>query len=744
MRARCQPRRCRVRDIGWLRPDPALLGWRPFGGWKGLITDLISALTGNAALFTFTTDAGDLDVVRFSGVESVSSLFELRIELAGGEVDLAALVDKPALLTIGSIDTPRQLHGLICGAEFLGELRQHHLYEVTLVPRVWRLTQRQDSRIFQRKTTQTIIGEVLEKAGIPRDWFRFDLFASYAPRDYCVQYRETDWDFVSRLLEEDGIYYYFEHQAERHVLVMSDKPGAPTIAGSPEVWWAAPHGFVRDREHITRFRAAEGIRTGKVSLRDHNLHRPDQPMDAGESAALASDIEVYDFPAEYQENASRGSDQGPGLAKIRLEAIQHDRRRGIGESDCPRLVPGYMFTQAGHQSGELDGEYKLLRVEHKGEQSQALEQDADAAFSYSNAFVCIEAKTPYRPPRVTPRPTVRGIQTATVVGPPNEEIYVDEHARVKVQFHWDRSDGFNEDSSCWVRVSQLWAGNSWGAMFIPRIGHEVLVDFIEGDPDRPIIVGRIYHGLNLPPYPLPEQKTKSTIKSDTYQGAGYNELRFEDQKGVEQIFIHAQRNMDIRVLHDRMESVLHNRHLTVGSNDGGSKIGDFHENIWRDHHLRIDRNRNEHVGGDLRVRVGGIDGVGHVDTILEGNRRELVMQNQSLEVKLDVKLKIGGGLHEQVLGDAHRKVTGLLSVEALKEVHYKSAKIVIEASQGLTIRGPGGFITIHAGGIDVVGTLVKINSGGKALTGTPATPLDPDEAKPIEPIKPEPADSGGI
>ncbi|MCY0993484.1 type VI secretion system tip protein TssI/VgrG [Nannocystis sp. ILAH1] len=709
-----------------------------------MIANLVSALTGNAALFTFTASAGDLEVVRFAGFEAVSSLFELRIELAGPEIDLAALVDKPALLTIGGVESPRQIHGLVCGAEYSGELRQHHIYEVTFVPRVWRLTRRQDSRIFQRKTTQTIVGEVLEKAGIPRDWFRFDLFSSYNPRDYCVQYRESDWDFVSRLLEEDGIYYYFEHSAEKHVLVMSDKPGAPAIAGPQEVWWAPPHGFVRGQEHITRFRLLEGVRTGKSALRDHNLHKPDQQMDASESAQLATDLEVYDFPGEYQVSGGRSSDQGAGLAKIRLEAMQHDRRRGLGESDCPRLVPGYSFTQAGHQRGDLDGDYKLLRVEHKGEQSQVLEQDAGTEFSYNNSFVCIEAKTPYRPPRVTPRPAVRGVQTATVVGPPNEEIYVDEHARVKVQFHWDRSDKFSEDSSCWVRVSQLWAGNSWGAMFIPRIGHEVLVDFIEGDPDRPVIVGRIYHGLNLPPYPLPEQKTKSTIKSDTYQGAGYNELRFEDQKGIEQIFMHAQRNMDIRVLHDRMESVLHNRHLTVGSNDGGAKIGDYYENIWRDHHWRIDRNRNEHVGGDLRIRVGGIDGVGHVDTIIEGNRRELVMQSQSLEIKADLKIKIGGGHHEQVLGDVHRKVTGLLSVEALKEVHYKSSKVVIEASQGLTVRGPGGFITIHAGGIDIVGTLVKINSGGSALTGTAAGPQNPDEAKPVEPTKPDPADSGGI
>jgi type VI secretion system secreted protein VgrG len=708
------------------------------------LTNWSAVLTGNTAYFTFKADVGELGVVRFSGSESVSALFEFRIALAGPELDLDELVDKPGLLTIGGLEGQRLIHGHVCHAEYTGELRQHHTYELVLVPRAWRLLQRQTSRIFQKMTTPAIVAEVLEKGGLPREWFRFDVLGSYAPRDYCVQYRESDWNFVSRLLEEDGIYYYFEHHDEKHVLVMSDKPRAPSIVGEPSLYWLPPHGLVAQGERILHFRLAEGIRSGKTALRDHNLHRPDQPMDASETAARATDLEVYDFPGEYQQNGGRTSDQGPGLAKLRLEAIQADRKRGIGGSDCPRMTPGYAFSLDGHQRADFDGDYKLLRVEHRGEQPQVLEQDSSGAFVYANEFVCIDVKTPFRPRQVTPKPTVRGVQTATVVGPPNEEIYVDEHARVKVQFHWDRSDKFDEESSCWVRVSQLWAGNAWGAMFIPRIGHEVLVDFIEGDPDRPIIVGRIYHGLNPPPYPLPEQKTKSTIKSDTYQGAGYNELRFEDQKGIEQVFIHAQRDLDIRVLHDRMESVLCDRHLTVGSNVNSAKVGDFTENIWRDHHLKIDRNRNEHVGGDLRIRVGGIDGVGHVDTVIEGNRRERVLQSQSLHIKQDLKIKIEGSSHEAVTGDVHRKITGLLSVEAIKEVHYKSTKIVIEASQGLTIRGPGGFITIHAGGIDIVGTLVKINSGGSALTGTPAAPEEPDEAKPIAPNIPKPADSGGV
>lgn len=711
-----------------------------------MIGNLISALTGNASLFTFQVGGGLLDVVRFAGSEGVSSLFEFRVELAGQDIELSALVDQPALLTIGGIEEPRYIHGHICHAEATGQTRNLYTYVVSLVPQLWRLRMRQDSRIFQKKTTPQILEEVLTKAGISKSKLRLDLTSSYEPRDFCVQYRETDFDFLSRLMEEDGIFYYFEHSADRHVLVMSDNPVAPPIGGPPEIWYSPPQGYVRDREHVTRFTVSEGIRTGKVTLRDHNLHKPDEQMEASESAPLAADLEIYDYPGEYQVNSSgTSSNRGPRLAKIRLAAAQSDRRRGLGGSDCPRLTSGHAWTLTGHPRSDLDAEYKLVRVDHRGEQPQALIQDAAGGFEYSNEFVCVDAKVAFRPPRVTQRPTVRGVQTATVVGPPNEEIYVDEHARVKVQFHWDRTDRFDEDSSCWVRVSQLWAGNTWGAMFIPRIGHEVVVDFIEGDPDRPIIIGRIYHGFNTPPYPLPEQKTKSTIKSETYQGAGYNELRFEDQRDVEQVFLHAQRDLDIRVLHDRMESVLHDRHLTVGSNDGGSKIGDFNENIWHDHNLQIDRNRNEHIGGDLRVRVGGIDGVGHVDTVIEGNRREHVQQNQSLTITGDLKVKIDGSSHEQVQGDVHRKVLGVETVEALREVHFKSTKIVLEASQGLTIRGPGGFITIHSGGIDIQGTLVKINSGGaQAFSGTAAAPQDPDPATPVKPTPPKPADSGGV
>ncbi len=704
------------------------------------------SLLGNRALFTLTVSgvAAELRVVRFTGTEALSGGYEFRIELCGPEVELASLVGKDAALTIESIDTPRHIHGILAEVQYIGESRQYCLYTALLVPRIWKLRHRANSRIFQRKTTQTILTEVFNKAGMTGNQFRFQLTADYAARDYCVQYRETDHEFMSRLLEEDGIAYHFEHTAEEHVLVLSDNGNSPPIPGDPEVWFTPPAGMVFDREHITHIKVGEVVRTDKVSLRDFNLHRPDAPMEASASVDEGV-LEVYDFPGEYQDNGGSNPDRGPGLARIRLDALQMSRRLTEGHSDSPRLTAGHRFTLENHPRANVDGELRLLTVTHRGEQPQSLEQDAPAkSFEYDNSFVAMSQKQPYRPPRVTRRPVVRGVQTATVTGPPGEEIHVDEWGRVKIQFHWDRIDGFDDDSSCWVRVSQLWAGNGWGAMFIPRIGHEVIIDFIEGDPDRPILTGRIYHGLNATPYPLPNCKTKSTIKSDTYQGGGYNEFRYEDQKGAEQIFMHAQRNLDIKVLNDRMESVLHDRHLTVGAFDAGAKVGDFHEMVMRDRTIQIHRNHHEHIGGDLRIRVGGIDGVGHTDRTNEGNYRDHVLMNHHLTVDKDQHLKIGGQEHQHIVGNAFRKVDGRQALEVSNELHLRAATVIIEASRGLTIKGPGGFVTIDPSGVIIQGTLVRINSGGSALSGAGQQQVDPDLPEPVQPVDPKPSDSGGV
>jgi type VI secretion system secreted protein VgrG len=527
------------------------------------------ALTTGEPVFELTVGGAPLRVVRFSGTEELSAPYDFRVEVAGMDFDPETLLGQPALLTLHGAESPRLLHGIVAEAEYIGYTRSLQLYELRIVPWAHRLSHREDCRVFQDKTTEQIVTDVLTRAGLPRDWFRFSLVETYEPRNYCVQYRETDLAFVSRLLEEDGIFYFFDHEEERHVWVMADHVRAHTpIDGTSTLWFNPPQGTVQDQEHVRTFRFGGRVRPGKVTLRDHNLHSPELDLEAKETARTDTDLEVYEFPGEYQKPGRGGPHQGQSLAKTRLEAFQATRRLGTGDSDCPRFTPGRTLTLTGHPKHELNAEYRLVQVRHTGAQPQELDQDASGASTYSNIFTVTELKIPFRPSRRTPRPVMRGVQTAIVVGPAGEEVHTDAEGRVRVQFHWDREGAHDERSTTWVRVSQAWAGNGYGIMFLPRIGHEVLVDFIEGDPDRPIITGRIYHGNNHVPYPLPEDKTKSTIKSESsLGGGGFNELRFEDRKGSEEIFLHAQKDWNTEILNNLTENVGNNRDATIGASD---------------------------------------------------------------------------------------------------------------------------------------------------------------------------------
>ncbi|QRK11415.1 type VI secretion system tip protein VgrG [Archangium violaceum] len=706
---------------------------------------------GGSPVFLF--DIGGFDapmrVVRFSGAEGLSSLFEFQVELAceNQGIDFAQVVGKSALLAIRGEAGFRHLNGIISRFEQVNELPRFAIYRATVVPLVWRLQHRHDCRIFQKLDTPAILKKVFEAAGVPADKVRFSLMGSYEPRDYCVQYRESDWAFASRLMEEDGIFYFFEHHEDKHILVLGDKESAfKPIDGAQQLPFRRSTGGVVLEDHVARFRRVQEVRPGRTSLRDFNYKKPGLPMEAKHEAEVDADLEVYDYPGEYLDPGRGSSAKGATIARLRLEAWQASRVQGQGQSDCERLVPGRLFTLAEHSRGDYNGRYLLTHVSHAGSQPQTLDEESDSGdFSYSNHFTCIPEKVPYRPPRVTPRPHVRGGQTAVVVGPSGEEIHVDEWGRVKVQFHWDRQGKLDENSSCWVRVSQLWAGEQWGRMFIPRIGQEVIVDFIEGDPDRPIITGRLYNGANLVPYELPAEKTKSTIKSNSSLGGdGYNELRFEDEKNKEQFFMHAERNMDVHVKNDSFENILHDRHQTIGSQGKNGKAGDQNELVFRDKSLTVHRHSQEHVGGNLKRLVGGIDGAGDVDIVIKSNRTELVHKDSHLHVKECLVEKVDGTQSLQVGKDQHTSVGQVTAVETGKEVHLKSNKIVIEAATGITVQGPGGFITIDASGIAIKGTMVLINSGGSALSGSGVSPTAPKDAVEAVPTVPALADDGKV
>jgi type VI secretion system secreted protein VgrG len=705
----------------------------------------LHSISPDLTIFRFSVlgCAEDLRVVRFASNEGMSTLYELHLELAceNQAIEYSDVVGKSALFSMSGTLEPYLVHGIVSRFEQINEMPKYALYRAHVVPKVWRLRHRYNNRIFQQKTTPDIIKKVLDTATIPSDYYRFSLSGSYEPRDYCVQYRESDWAFVSRLMEEDGIFYYFEHEDDKHVMVIGDSRSACQPISGPEVVpFRRPGGEVVNADHVQRIRFAEEIQPGQVSLRDFNFKKPSLPMQAQQSAQKDPDLEVYDYPGEYQDPGRGSPAKGTDITQIRLEEWQATREVGHGESNCERLSPGHFFTLAEHTRGSWNARYLITGVWHQGYQPQVMKEEAlHGEFSYSNQFACIPADTPYRPTRVTPKPVVRGIQTATVVGPSGEEIHTDEFGRIKVQFHWDREGQKDDKSSCWIRVSQPWAGEAWGGIAIPRIGQEVIIDFIEGDPDRPIITGRVYNGLNPTPYQLPDEKTKTTIKSNTSPGGGgFNELRFEDRKGSEQVFIRSQRNMDVYVKHDYMETVLHDYHQTIGEEGDNGKVGDRSEMVYRDMSLKVHRHSTELIGGDKKLLVGGIDGgQGNVHILYKGNLKKRVDKEVHMHVvghrndKVDQTWSITVGKNMQ------EKVAEKHALEAGKEIHLKSQKVVVEAATGLTVKGPGGFITIDASGIAISGTMVKINSGGSALSGagsSPTAPADPAEAAPPTPV----------
>jgi type VI secretion system secreted protein VgrG len=520
----------------------------------------------NATRVTFSVTglSQTLHVLRFSGDEAMSSLFRAEIDLASESdaIDFASVVGQPGLLTITGELGPRYLHGLVASFEQREKTRKFTLYHAVLVPKVWRLTHRRDCRIFQNVNAKQIVSKVLDKV-LSGDEYQFKLKADPVEREYCVQYRESDWAFASRLLEEEGIFYYFEHSADKHVLKLAnDFQAHPSVTGKEAVPYHPPSPTLPGKEHVVRFNLREQVESGKVTLQDFNFKTPAVSLKAEKEGETATELEIYDYPGEYLVQK-----EGQDLAQVRLQEVQAPRVEAEGDSDAVRMTPGYYFALEEHP--RFSDKYVITFLRQRGEKATTdLEAGAaDPRCAYTNSFRCIPRKTPFRPARFTPRPIIQGPQTAIVVGPSGQEIYVDKYGRVKVQFHWDRHGTKDEKSSCWIRVSQVWAGALWGSMYIPRIGQEVIVEFLEGDPDRPIITGRVYHAQNMPPYTLPDDKTKSTIKSNSsIGGGGYNEVRFEDKKGSEELYTHAQKDQTEVIRNDISKSVGANSTTTIGKN----------------------------------------------------------------------------------------------------------------------------------------------------------------------------------
>jgi type VI secretion system secreted protein VgrG len=507
----------------------------------------------------------EAEVVGISGIEEISRPHRFEIALAVPKhvvFPFDAVVGMPMRLSICGLTHTRYVHGFAWEVAFESDREKVHVYRLYLVSALMLLSLRQGLRIHQTRKTQEIVTQVLAEHGITDVEWRLEDADSYTPRDYCVQYRETDLDYVSRLLEEEGIAYHFEHGRDKATLVLGDsQTSLKSIEGNPSVIFHAGHGAVHPNESVHSFAFDEKMKPEKVTLQDHNFK--EARAVTNQSGESPPQREVYDHPGEFTEGQLAGR-----LAQVRVQELRAFRRVGTGRSDCNRMVAGRTFTLGGpggmHPQVELNTKYRLTRVSHLGSQPQALGQGSPGPATYSNVLEVIPATVEFRPERVTPRPTAWGVHTAFVIGP--EEIYVDEHGRVRVVFNWDRGGQDNPEHSCWIRVAQDWSGGSWGGIFLPRVGQEVLVSFLEGDPDRPLITGRVYDGQQVVPYGLPAQKTKSTLRSASSPvGAGYNEIRYEDQKGGEEMFIHSGKDQNMVVEDDRTTAIAGSDTKTVGT-----------------------------------------------------------------------------------------------------------------------------------------------------------------------------------
>jgi type VI secretion system secreted protein VgrG len=598
----------------------------------------------------------ELAVTAFSGREELSRAFAFTVELAAvqesGPQPREMLGQKGLLCLHDEVNgASRFVHGLIGRVEALGERQGRMRYRVLLVPEFWKLRHTRRSRIFQGKTVPEIVQAVLDEAGIAHGG---SLHGSYAPREFCVQYRESDFDFVSRLLESEGIFYFFEHTEDSHTLMLGDGPDAHgPIVGEPSIPFRGPTGAEPGEEHVLTIERAARIRPGAVALRDFDFVRPSLDLTAKEKAANADQVlEVYDSPGKYVEPGV-----GKDTAKVRLEELRHDTERCEGECSSVRLLPGFHFTLKEHPDATFEGDYLLVSVEHSGGHD-----------IYQSRFHAIPAAVPFRPPRLTATPTIAGAQTAIVVGPSGEEIHTDEHGRIKVKFHWDRGASGDDKSSCWIRVSQAWAGAGWGALFLPRIGQEVVIRFLEGDPDRPLVVGSVYNGENPTPLPLPDEKTKSTLRSNSSLGGnGYNELQFEDAAGAELIHLHGQKDWRIEVENDKTQSVGHNESLTVGGNrtqniDQNQLLTvqlDDERAIQGNQTLTVLGNREVDVGGDLKERITGSQSI----TVGVASTVEVAMA--SSEIIGAAKALTIGGAYAVTVGLAVNEATGGLRNELI-------------------------------------------------------------------------------
>ena len=544
---------------------------------------------------------------RFDGREGISQLFEYELEMLSERSDLDPLqiVGHPVAWVMDHVGgQPRYFHGVVNRFAYVNQNAEFTVYRATVVPHLWLLTQTRDCRIFQNRTVPQIITQIFTELALTD--FQAHLRSRYQPREYCVQYRETDFAFVSRLMEEEGIFYYFRHHARGHQLLLADQAAAYEELADGEVDFADPDSAGDLTDQILDWEHRYQYRPGRWAQTDYNFKKPSTDLMCKSPSVVNlpqnGNYEIYDYPGRFEEKST-----GAARTRVRMEEHEVDHDIVLGRSTYRSFVPAGRFTVHTHRSAaELNRRYVLTTVQISASVAGSYDANlgGDLEERFDNRFTAIPANVVYRPPRVTPRPLVEGPQTAVVVGPEGEEIYPDEFGRVKVQFHWDREGQFNEKSSCWLRVSQVHAGQKWGGIDLPRIGEEVIVDFLEGDPDAPIITGRVYNGMNMPPFALPAGMTRSGMKSQTHKGSGYNEMSMDDTAGKEQIRVNGQHNMDTTVGNNQTLIVNVDRTESIGNNDALTVGVDSSENVGNNKKVVVGNNMNVDVGNKLVLTAG--------------------------------------------------------------------------------------------------------------------------------------------
>ncbi len=644
-------------------------------------------------LIAVTTPLGD-DVLlfhRMSVSEQLGRLFQIDLDLLSNnpEIKIQDILGQDITIRCQRPDGEnRYFNGFVSHFSQAGTHGNLVVYRASLRPWFWFLTRTADCRIFQNKTVPDIIKEVFRVHGFGD--FEETLSGSYRDWEYCVQYRETDFDFISRLMEKEGIYYYFKHAEGRHILVLSDSISAhETVPGYEEVPYYPPEeSEQRERDHLDDWSLNHIIQPGLFALNDFDFKKPKANLLVKSSIPREheqAEFEIYDYPGDYLE-----SGEGEVYVRTRIEELQAQHEQVEGKGNAAGLATGSLFKLIDYPREDQNREYLITATTY-----EIGPQEYESAFSTESKsiFYCsltaIDKQQAFRTPRKTKKPIVLGPQTAVVVGKSGEEIWTDKYGRVKVQFHWDRVGEVNENSSCWIRVSHPWAGKNWGAVAIPRIGQEVIVSFLEGDPDQPIITGGVYNDNNMPPYELPANATQSGVKTRSSKGGtpdNFNEMRFEDKKGSEEVYIHAEKDQNNIVENDETTSVGHDRTEDVGN----------------DETITIGNNRTETVGVNETISIGSNRSV-----TIGSNKSETIAINKAETIGVAKELTIGGA-YQVTVGAAMNETIGGAKAEEIGAI--KSVNVGLNSSENI-----GKNKSVDAGGnvSESAGKDVSISSGKK-------------------------------